>query len=123
SESELSRFLMHYIGGGTEFPFPVLGDSVAECRGRQPIRAIITDPDFDANYDAGTTGEHARIFAEAASEAPHLVLLLHRPRPERVRLYESAGARVVAIPAMDDFPRMAVDLARALFPEQGYAGA
>jgi hypothetical protein len=114
---------MHYIGGGTAFPFPVLGDSVAECRGRQPIRAIITDPDFDANYDAGETGAHARIFAEAARESPYLVLLLHRPLPERIRLYQSTGARVVAIPAMDDFPRMAVDLARALFPEQGHVGS
>ncbi|SIO65812.1 hypothetical protein SAMN05444166_7845 [Singulisphaera sp. GP187] len=121
SEAELSRFLMHYIGGGTEFPFDVLAASLEECRTNQPIRVIVTDPDFDANYAAAP--EHGLIFAEAVRTSAQVVLLLHRPHPRAVAAYRSAGATVVEVPEMDDFPRMAADLARALFPEARYAMA
>jgi hypothetical protein len=119
SETELSRFLMHYIGGGTEFPFGVLRESVEKCGHVQPIRVIITDPDFDQNYDAATA--HARLFAEAVRRSPHFVLLLHRPRPEAVARYRSTGARVVEVAELEDFPRMAGDLSCALFEEQSHA--
>lgn len=115
SEAELSRFLMHYIGAGTEFPFDVLRASVNECRGRQPIRVIISDPDFDANYQSAP--ENPRILAEAATESPHMVLLLHRANEKATSTYRAAGAKTVVIEQMDDYPRMAVDLARSLFPE------
>lgn len=115
SEVELSRFLMHYIGAGTAFPFDVLHKSVAECGAVQPIRLVITDPDFDMNYKAKSA--NARIFADAVAASPHFVLLLHAPRPERVAHYRKVGARVVPVPQMDNFPRMAADLSRALFAE------
>ncbi len=116
SEVELSRFLMHYIGGGTEFPFPVLRDSVRQCRTQQPIRVVITDPDFDQNYAKAAASR--RILAEAVSESPQFVLMMHRPNPERLGHYRALGAKGIAIDPMDDFPRMAADLARALFPER-----
>lgn len=119
SELEMSRFLMHYIGGGTEFPFDALAASIAECGDRQPIRVIVTDTDFDTNYR--THAGHARVFADAAARSPHLVLLQHRPDPARVANYRAAGARVVRIEQMTDFPKMAADLAFALFPD-GYRG-
>jgi hypothetical protein len=120
SEVEISRFLMHYIGGGTCFPFPTLAESVEQCGREQPIRIIISDSDFDANYLERT--ENARVFAEAAARSAPLVMLLHLPNPERIREYERAGAKIVPVTLMDDFPRMAAALSFALFSD-GAAGA
>ena len=113
SEVEISRFLMHYIGGGTDFPFPALAESVEQCGREQPIRVVITDRDFDANY--AERGQNARVFAEAADRSAPLVMLLHLPDPERAKHYERAGAKVVPVLQMDDFPRMAAALSFALF--------
>jgi hypothetical protein len=115
SEAEVSRFLMHYIGGGTDFPFGIPESSVRECAGDQPIRAIITDRDFDANFDADAA--NAGVLAEVIAASPHLVLLLHAPAPERVARYRGLGASVVPVEAMEDFPRLAAELTLALFPE------
>ncbi len=113
SETILSRFLMQYIGGGTDFPFDELSASVESQRNLQPIRVIITDTDFDANYDESP--EHAHIFKRAAERSAALVLLLHAPKLERVRKYEQIGARVVAVRRLADFPVMAAALAHSLF--------
>jgi hypothetical protein len=121
SEIEMSKFLMHYIGGGTVFPFDILKKSVEECSSCQPIRAIITDTDFDHNYNSRK--DHAAIFTEAVRKSPHVVLLLHRPNEQRVKLYREVGARVVPVPKMEDFPRMAAALAHALFEEEKPHGA
>jgi hypothetical protein len=115
SEIELSRFLMHFIGGGTIFPFELLEKSLHECGTVQPVRVLITDTDFDANY--GATPEHRRIFADAVRTSP-LVMLLHHPRKSQVAHYRSVGARVVEVAKMEDFPRMAAGLAHALFDEE-----
>ncbi len=120
SEVEISRFLMHYVGGGTRYPFEVLEASLEECGDRQPIRVIITDTDFDANYD--DKPHHARVFARATERSP-LLLLQHHARPEMARRYRAAGARVVPIPVMDAFPKVAAELARALFPADRPPGA
>lgn len=112
SEIEMSRFLMHYIGGGTEFPFERLAASVEECTDQQPHRVLITDRDFDANIDASP--RHEVIVSQAAARAP-LVMLLHRPVDARVSRYQGLGATVVPVADLDDFPRMAAALSRALF--------
>jgi hypothetical protein len=116
SESDLSRFLMHYIGGGTDFPFDILDESVRACAGDQPIRVIITDTDFDSNIDQNT--ENAGVVSRAAAASPRFLLLLRAPVPERVARYRSLGASVIPVEAMDDFPRLAAELTMALFPEQ-----
>lgn len=111
SETELSRFLMHYVGGGTEFPFHLLRRSVTECGPGQPIRVLITDSDFHQNYeklpDSGA-------FAEAARVSPHLILMLHATGDVSGR-YAQAGARVITVKELEDYPTMAVALANALF--------
>ncbi len=112
SEIEMSRFLMHYIGGGTEFPFARLTASVEECGDQQPHRVVITDRDFDANIDSDP--RHPGTLSLAASRGP-LVLLLHQPLPQRVTRYRSLGAAVVPVDDLEDFPRMAAALSRALF--------
>jgi hypothetical protein len=116
SETILSRFLLHYIGGGTEFPFEMLASSVESLGREQPVRFIITDSDFDSNFDK--TARNAAVFAEAAARSAALVLLLHKPAPARVVRYEAAGARVVPVQRLEDFPRLSAALSFALF-EQG----
>lgn len=120
SEAVLSRFLLHYIGRGTEFPFDVLKESVEELCAEQPVRIIITDRDFDMNYQASPG--NAAIFAEAASRSRALVLLLHAPDTERAAVYEGAGARVVAVRSLKDFPRLSAELSFALFEQGRLAG-
>ncbi len=118
SELEISRFLMHYIGGGTCFPWQLLERSLQE-RNRadlsQPIRVVISDTDFDRNYDAQPA--HAAVFANALRASDRFVLLQHYANPQRVKQYRALGAIVVEVPLMDDFPKMARELAFALFDE------
>jgi hypothetical protein len=106
---------MHYVGGGTDFPFDILDESVRTCAGDQPIRVIITDSDFDSNVDhePGNAG----VLSRAAAASPRFVLLLRAPAASRVTQYRGLGASVVAVESMDDFPRLAAELTFALFPE------
>lgn len=114
SEVEMSRFLMHYIGGGTDYPFATLDDSVAECRRDQPIRVVISDWDFDRNYDDDERAPD--ILARAIEASSRFILLLHTPDPGKIKRYRDRGASVIEVAKMDDFPRMAADLTFALFP-------
>ena len=116
SDLEMSRFLMHYIGGGTDFPFELLRKSCEECRADQPIRVVISDQDFDANFGANSTNRE--IFITAALNSARWILLQHRPDPEHVKLYRNLGATLVAVENFADFPRVATDLAHSLFPDQ-----
>ncbi len=118
SETEVSRFLMHYVGGGTDFPFGILDASARECVGDQPIRVIITDRDFDSNFDKEPA--NAGILSGAIAASAQVVLLLHAPTPERISRYRGLGATVVPVEAMEDFPRIAADLTRALFPDESH---
>ena len=113
SETELSKFLMHYIGSGTDFPFGLLRDSVSECGGDQPIRVVITDTDFDHNYKehAGNPG----ILAEAVARSPHFILMLHAADGPWTEPYKAAGARVIPVTELENFPAMAAALSNALF--------
>jgi hypothetical protein len=115
SETELSRFLMHYVGGGTAFPFDLLRKSVVECGPAQPTRVIITDGDFHHNY--GGSPDRAA-FAEAGRVSPHLVLMLHATGDQDGQ-YARAGARLITVRELEDYPTMAVALANALFGEEG----
>jgi hypothetical protein len=116
SEAELSKFLMHYIGAGTEFPFDLLRDSVGECGGDQPIRVVITDHDFDMNYKSRPA--NANIFADAVIHSPHFVLMLHAGDPRWTETYKSTGAQVIAVKELNDYPAMAAALSHALFARE-----
>jgi hypothetical protein len=115
SEVEMARFLMHYVGGGTSFPFAILESSVRECGDDQPIRVVISDRDFDANFKE--SARNPEIFHQAIARSAPLILLQHRADPKRARFYRSQGALMVEVHKMDDFPRVATDLTFALFPE------
>ncbi len=109
---------MHYVGSGTDFPFGILEASVTECAVDQPIRVMITDRDFDANFDQRSG--NAGILSRAAEASPKLVLLLHAPHKNRIAQYRGLGASVVPVQALDDFPRLAAELTFALFPEESH---
>ena len=121
SEMEMSRFLMHYIGGGTQFPFALLDESVGECGRDQPIRVVLSDSDFHANYDADR--DAPRIVRDAAARSPHFVFLHHGERSKETARYEAVGARVIAVDDLDHFPRVAVALAATLLPSEGGASS
>jgi hypothetical protein len=116
SELEMSGFLMHYIGGGTQFPFDVLAESVAETRAARPARLVITDSDFDRNYDADARA--GPIFSEAVRRSRPMVLMLHAPGTAAIARYTQAGAAVVPVWKLEDFPAVAADLGRALFSRE-----
>ncbi|MBI4816554.1 MAG: hypothetical protein HY791_09855 [Deltaproteobacteria bacterium] len=118
SELELSRFLMHHIGGGTEFPFAELIRSMATCGRDQPIRAVITDPDFDSNVRAYNGAND--LLRTAATKSARFVLLQHRAFETRIKDYQALGLAVISVPSMTDFPRTAARLARVLFPDAGF---
>ena len=118
SEIELSRFLMHYIGSGTEFPFEKLQSSVQESGEAQPIRVIISDHDFDRNYDNHKKAPD--ILGEAIQSSQQLILLLHATGELNDSRYQAAGASVIRIEEMEDFPKLAAKLAQALFSENSH---
>jgi hypothetical protein len=118
SEREMSGFLMHYIGGGTEFPFWLLEESTAECAGVQPVRVITTDHAFDVNVDKNARS--MAILQEVALGSPGLILLQLGKEGEAVKKYRAAGMRVVPVTEFDNYPKVARDLAWALFPEPGH---
>ncbi|MDP6447989.1 MAG: hypothetical protein QF805_29620, partial [Pirellulaceae bacterium] len=78
SETEISRFLMHYIGSGTQFPFAVVRRSIAECGNDQPIRVVISDTDFDRNYISYLENRRGDALLFDAAESAPFVLMQHR---------------------------------------------
>jgi hypothetical protein len=123
SERELSGFLMHYIGGGTEFPFDLLERSVRECRQEQPVRVIISDHDFDANVDAAPAAP--ALLRQATEASPGLILMqLTYPdrdgNEHRTNAYREWGINVVPITEFDNYPRVARDLAWAIYPDMAH---
>ncbi|MCC6808906.1 MAG: hypothetical protein IT381_15875 [Deltaproteobacteria bacterium] len=113
SEMEISRFLMTYIGGGTDFPFAVLSASVKETKASPPIRIVLTDSDFHANMNTGTN----RSFLKEAAQQGQFITLLNGAQESApwVKAIADAGARTICVATMEQFPKTAAALARALF--------
>lgn len=114
SEIEISKFLMHYMGGGTQFPFEILEDSLKECVNEQPIRVVITDHDFLMNFKEYQGA--ASLIAEAAEKSSPLILLLDEGCADcQVSRFRNLGAQVISIKEVEDFPYMAGKLSQVLF--------
>ena len=111
SPIEMSQFLMHYIGGGTDFPFAVLSESVDQNLGRQPLRVVISDYDFDSNFKSNRLAPS--IVERTAQAAPFILLLEKEPTADEP--YTRLGAKVVYVKESTDFPKVASQLADALF--------
>jgi len=119
SEMEMSRFLMQYIGGGTDFPFAILEKSVKECGINQPIRIVLTDSDFHYNLKAVVKSPlpaPPAVVAAAAAKAPFVVLLNNAtPGLAWVKEIADAGATTVPVPDLASFPKTAAAIGEALF--------
>jgi len=113
-EERARDFLLHYIGGGTDYPF----DLLAELSRERPdaLRVIISDSDFLANVSAPA---HLRLLVEATRRSRRLIALLALPDEQRARqvlqpVLNERGFRLVVVKWMSDFGPAAAELAQAL---------
>lgn len=114
SEMTMSRFLMQYIGGGTDYPFAILEKSVKDCGAMQPIRIVLTDSDFHYNL-RGKPG-NAGIVKAAAAKSPFVTLLNNaRPGDKWVTEIGESGATTVPVADLASFPKTAAKIGEALF--------
>lgn len=120
SEMEVSRFLMQYIGGGTDFPFKLLEASVKDCGLHQPIRVVLTDSDFSYNLKAPPGGAP---FVRRAAETSPFVALLNggTAGASWVQEIAAAGATTVPVASLEGFPATAAAIGEALFGDAAKA--
>jgi hypothetical protein len=112
-EETARRFLLHYVGGGTDYPFGILRKSAEERN--DVIRVIVSDSDFLMNVrQPGAMekvmygAEHSRalvafLAVDAKSAREALAPALRVPR-----------FRLALVQGFDRFAEAAADLARAL---------
>lgn len=113
SETTISKFLMSYIGGGTDFPFDQLQSSVKECGREQPIRVVLTDADFHYNLKARPESPEV---LKKASETPFVALLNGATVNDAwVKYVAGLGAAVVPVQDLASFPQVAAALGEKLF--------
>jgi hypothetical protein len=117
-EERARRFFLHYVGGGTDYPFKLLRKWAEETR--DVIRVIISDSDFLSNVQNPTSSlKPPDVLRFAADRSRLLVAFLAA---------DEAGSRKVLAPALqhgrfrlaivksfDGFARAAAELSDALF--------
>jgi hypothetical protein len=116
SERVARRFLFHYIGGGTQFPFEV----ARAWAQRDPgvVRVVISDADFTHNLRAADQAA----FQATIRRSRHVVLLLLGVTEAQVRAQWTLPVpdklKVVTVESLDDFAPLAAQLADSLFPRE-----
>jgi hypothetical protein len=118
SEQTAREWLLHYSGGGTDFPWKFLAGSVKETRSAPPLRIVVSDQDF--LYNLRDTNAPSTMEA-AVRSSPMFVALLHLypgyGKPEVLAPYVGRPSfRLVPVHDMADFAKTAAELADALFP-------
>ncbi|MCP3136638.1 vWA domain-containing protein [Pyxidicoccus xibeiensis] len=114
-DEETARdFLLHYIGGGTDYPFALL--KTLSLERPEAIRVIISDSDFLANV---SSGNHLEVLLEATRRSRALVAFLALPDDTQARkvlapLLAERRFRLVVVTWLSDFGPAAAALARAL---------
>ncbi len=114
-DEETARdFLLHYIGGGTDFPFDVL-DAHSKER-PDALRVIISDSDFLSNASAGKNME---TLVAAARRSRALVAFLALPNGYKAEAVLAPALavprfRLVVVKWLSDFGPAAAALSRAL---------
>jgi hypothetical protein len=114
-EEHARRFLLHYAGGGTEYPFEVLKASARERS--DAIRVIVSDSDFLYNVQTAGAMDALRF---GCDKSQLLVAFLALPDPDGARkllgpALASPRFRLVPVTSLKDFGRAAADLSAALF--------
>jgi hypothetical protein len=112
-EDTARRFLLHYVGGGTDYPFGILKKSAAERD--DVIRVIVSDSDFLSNV--GGQGAMDKVMY-AAEHSRVLVAFLAAPDPQArqtlARALSVPRFKLAVVKGFDQFAEAAADLARAL---------
>lgn len=112
------RFFLIYAGGGTRFPFPTLAKFAAGKR--DVIRVVISDADFLHNLKHEK--DAAASLAAGIAASKRFVALLALAPSWKAQIAAAFGdamrmpqLRIVQVATLNDFGRVATDLARALF--------
>jgi hypothetical protein len=116
-EERARRFLLHYAGGGTEYPFEVLRASARERS--DVVRVIVSDSDFLSNASFGNAMEALR-FGVDKSKLLVAFLALNETSTALAVLKPVLGSprfRLVPVTSLADFGKAAAALADALFGE------
>ncbi|MBZ4419725.1 M48 family metalloprotease [Myxococcus sp. RHSTA-1-4] len=114
-DEETARdFLLHYIGGGTQYPFDLL-ESLSRER-PDAMRVIISDSDFLANVSEGDAMD---LLVEAARRSRALVAFLALPDEHMARkvlkpVLGERRFRLVVVKWLSDFGPAAAALSQAL---------
>jgi hypothetical protein len=117
-DEETARdFLLHYIGGGTMFPFHVLTELSQERP--DALRVIISDTDFLSNVE---NVAHMKRLAEAVRRSRAVVAFLAAPDEHRVRqvlkpVLGDKRFRLVVVKWMSEFGPAAAALSEALLED------
>ncbi len=113
-EERARLFLLHYAGGGTEYPFDVLKASARERA--DVVRVIVSDSDFLANVQGAGALDALRYAVDKST----LVVAFLAADPARARgtlaaLLDAPKFRLVTVASLADFGGAAASLADALF--------
>lgn len=108
SELELSRFLMHYIGGETRFPFDVLAQSLETNPRERLARVVIADGEFLENMKESAA--HEELLSRAIEMSARFFFLLYDAELSEARRLTALGGVVVHVRAIEEFPKVAVEV-------------
>ncbi len=116
NEDKARSFLLHYSGGGTDFPFAVFQKFAAERR--EVVRVIISDSDFLSNV----TGTAAQASFRAGLDSSRLcVALLALWQPEQATngplkpFINHSAFRLAVVTNPNELPQAAAKLSQALW--------
>jgi len=117
-EERARRFFLHYVGGGTDYPFPLLRRWAGETR--DVIRVIISDSDFLSNVTNPTTKTQPLDTLQFATDRSRLLVAFlaadeDRCRKTLAKALEQKHFRLAIVKSFDGFARAAADLSDALF--------
>lgn len=113
-EERARRFLLHYAGGGTDYPFEVLRASARERS--DVVRVIVSDSDFLSNVQGAGAMDALRFGVDKSQ----LLVAFLAVQPDWARgplgpVLGSPRFRLVTVTSHSDFAHAAASLAEALF--------
>jgi hypothetical protein len=116
--------LLKYFGDGTDFPFPVLEDSVNRFRGRAPVaRVFITDSDFLMNVQRSSYKvDPWACLEEACRESTRVMAILNLGSIQKIENLSrllATGLKVVSISDWAELTGVAIRISEGLFPKAG----
>ena len=117
-EERARRFFLHYVGGGTDYPFKLLRKWAEETR--DVIRVIISDSDFLSNVQNPTTSLKPLDTLQFAADRSRLLVAFLACAEANARTFLAPALkhprfRLAIVKSFDGFARAAAELSDALF--------